>query len=87
MFFRHSEHTKALIHAWNDKLEANPKLWDQEAFNNLIREGFMPFKTHPSNNRLFAGYRHTLWVGVLPVASFASGHTFFVQDLWKVNRG
>jgi hypothetical protein len=84
MFFRHSAQTKALIHAWNEVLEAKPKLWDQEAFNNLIRKDWMPFSLHPGNPRLFRGAGNTLWVGILPVASFASGHTYFVQDLWQV---
>uniref|UniRef100_A0A061QQR3 Glycosyltransferase n=1 Tax=Tetraselmis sp. GSL018 TaxID=582737 RepID=A0A061QQR3_9CHLO len=86
MFFRHSEHTKALVDAWNARLEADAKLWDQEAFNSLVREGFVPFKRHPDNSRVFAGFRQTVWVGILPVAAFASGHTFFVQDLHKVQR-
>eukprot|EP00192_Tetraselmis_astigmatica_P008881 CAMPEP_0117652350 /NCGR_PEP_ID=MMETSP0804-20121206/2579_1 /TAXON_ID=1074897 /ORGANISM="Tetraselmis astigmatica, Strain CCMP880" /LENGTH=607 /DNA_ID=CAMNT_0005458389 /DNA_START=187 /DNA_END=2010 /DNA_ORIENTATION=+ len=84
MFFRHSDRTRVLIHAWNDMLEGDAKLWDQEAFNRLIRTDWMPFKLHPHNKRLFSGFRHTLWVGVLPVASFASGHTFFVQQLWQI---
>ena len=84
MFFRHSEHTKALIDAWNEALEADPKLWDQEAFNRLVRADWMPFSVHPDNPRLFHGAGKTLWVGILPVATFASGHTFFVQDLWEV---
>lgn len=84
MFFRHSTRTAALINAWNDKLEADSKLWDQEAFNVLVRDGFFPFKTHPNNDRLFAGFKQTVWVGVLPVAAFASGHTFFVQNLHEV---
>lgn len=84
MFFRHSNRTQALIHAWNDMLEKNSKLWDQEAFNTLVRTDWMPFKTHGKNPRLFMGYRESVWVGVLPVASFASGHTFFVQQLHKV---
>lgn len=30
---------------------------------------------------LFRGYGGKLWVGILPVALFASGHTFHVQRL------
>ncbi len=39
---------------------------------------------HPSNPRVFMGANGTLGVGVLPVASFSGGHTYYVQRLYEV---
>ena len=34
--------------------------------------------------RLFLGYNGTMAVGILPVATFCSGHTYFVQKMPQV---
>jgi len=64
---------------WFKKL-ADPKMWDQTAFNNLARRGHTASdpKTH-----LFKGYDETLTIGILPASIFCSGHTFFVQHKYR----
>jgi hypothetical protein len=41
-------------------------------------------QVHPKNPRVFLGANGSLAVGVLPVASFSGGHTFYVQRLYEV---
>ena len=84
MFVRATEGSKAFVHAWVDMLKSNSKVWDQNVFNDLVRQGFSPAVTHESNNRLFYGWNGRLVVGVLPVATFSSGHTFHVQHAHEV---
>ena len=84
MFFRHSEQTREFVAAWVARLEADPKAWDQNEFNNLARSGLKESKTHPSSPGLFYGFRGRLVIGVLPVSAFASGHTYHVQHLYQV---
>jgi arabinosyltransferase len=84
MFFRHSDQTRDFVAAWVAKLDADPNMWDQNAFNILVQSGFSEARTHPSNPSLFYGFRGKLVVGVLPVAAFASGHTYHVQHLFQV---
>lgn len=87
MFFRYSERTVKFVASWLDAINADPELWDQNAFNVLAREGWDPVvKVHPDHKRVFIGANGTLAVGVLPVASFSGGHTFFVQKLYEVHR-
>ena len=61
---------------WIKKLE-DPKMWDQTAFNDLVRQG----ATHSNSSmkNLWYGDNNKLVVGILPASIFASGHTFFVQ--------
>jgi arabinosyltransferase len=84
MFFRHSDGTREFVDEWLKQLDAEPALWDQNAFNNLARAGFHESKVHPSSKGLFYGFNGRLVIGVLPVASFASGHTYHVQHLYQV---
>jgi hypothetical protein len=41
-------------------------------------------QVHPNQKRVFMGANGTLAVGVLPVASFSGGHTYYVQRLYEV---
>lgn len=84
MFFRHSNGTREFVAEWVRQLNADAALWDQHAFNVLAREGFDPAKTHPSDAGLFYGFHGRLVIGVLPIAAFASGHTYHVQHLYQV---
>lgn len=52
-------------------------MWDQNAFNDLFRRG----AGAELADRLFKAYDGRLKMGILPVATFASGHTFFVQHM------
>lgn len=54
-------------------------MWDQNAFNDLFRRGTKVLEGDPKH--YFMGYDGNLKMGVLPVALFASGHTFFTQRM------
>ncbi|KAG2439915.1 hypothetical protein HYH02_010544 [Chlamydomonas schloesseri] len=91
MFFRHSSRTVQFVDSWLAAINADPKYWDQNAFNDLARQGWAEpgkgIKRHPdASSRVFLGANGTLAVGVLPVASFSGGHTFYVQRLYEVQR-
>ena len=55
----------------------DPKVWDQNAFNELSRKGHT--NSDPKNKNLWKGDQGKLTMGVLPASIFASGHMFFVQ--------
>ncbi|KAK9813171.1 hypothetical protein WJX72_010080 [[Myrmecia] bisecta] len=69
----------ALAEEWNQVLEADANVWDQNAFNDLFRRGASAEGDRPDN--LFKGYDGKLLIGILPVSIFCSGHTYFVQRL------
>jgi hypothetical protein len=58
---------------------ARHQVWDQNAFNELIRRGQVLLPSDP--HHYFRGDNGKLTVGILPVALFCSGHAFFVQRL------
>jgi len=64
---------------WLEDIMADDKLWDQNAFNQLMLQGvkFMPKR----DDRLFFGWDAKYKFGILPVSRFCSGHTFFVQRM------
>lgn len=81
LFFRHSDRVAKFCQDWAEMLDADDKLWDQEAFNKLAHlTGLVEDKTE---DWLAWAHNKTLSFGVLPVASFASGHTYFVQRLYE----
>ena len=58
-------------------LDKDANIWDQNAFNDLMRRGSTPL---PDNkDRLFQCYDGKLKCGILPVSIFCSGHTGFTQ--------
>jgi arabinosyltransferase len=66
----------ALAKEWVSVLEKDDNIWDQNAFNDLMRkQRGRQFEDHS-----FEGYGG-LKFGILPVSTFASGHTFFVQRM------
>lgn len=83
LFFRHSKNTSRFIDAWQKQLDSDSKAWDQNVFNQVAHVGLVPFQTLPNNDHLVLGANHSLVFGVLPIAQFASGHTFFVQRLFE----
>jgi hypothetical protein len=68
-----------MVEQWIRHIEADDKIWDQNAFNDLIRKGQSILREDP--NHYFLGYNGTLKVGVLPVAWFSNGHVYSVQGL------
>lgn len=81
---RHSQQTKDFVDQWVQVLDADAKVWDQNAFNQLARSGFNSGTTHPTNRNLFLGWNGKLVIGILPVSAFLSGHTYHVQRLFQV---
>jgi hypothetical protein len=71
----------SLVEAWSQKIEGDEKIWDQNAFNDLVRGGQVIQPDDP--NHYFLGSQGNLKIGVLPVAWFSNGHTYFVQGLHK----
>ena len=69
---------KALAKEWVHVLEKDENIWDQNAFNDLMRRN----RGKTFSDHSFEGY-DGLKFGVLPVATFASGHTFFVQRMYE----
>lgn len=84
MFVRATEASRAFVDMWVDVLRSENQTWDQNAFNHLAMQDFNLSFTHESNDRLFYGWQQQLILGVLPVATFASGHTFHVQHAYEV---
>ena len=78
MWFRGTEGSRAITEDWVRRIEANDELWDQNAFNDLIREGNACGAT-PDGTGVARGYGGRVRVGVLPVAQFSNGHTFHAQ--------
>lgn len=68
------------VNEWIKALQ-DPKMWDQTAFNDLVRKGAS--SSDPKNKFLWKGDNGKLTVGILPASIFASGHMFFVQTKYK----
>ena len=75
--------------AWREFLRENPSRWDQTVFNEMIKRGHSIRRSKEAEPQLFA---KRLWrsvssvfapvtVGVLPIATFCSGHTWSVSKL------
>lgn len=84
MFVRGTPASGTFVDTWVDTLQVDNTTWDQNVFNDLVRQGFTPDATHESDERLFYGWQGRMVLGVLPVATFASGHTFHVQHAHEV---
>ncbi|GAB4813810.1 hypothetical protein N2152v2_000856 [Parachlorella kessleri] len=78
MLFRPSGHDFAK--EWLRLLESDDKIWDQNAFNDIFRKGAFG-KQERREDRLFLGWDGRVRMGILPIALFCSGHTFYVQDM------
>ncbi|CAM6082482.1 unnamed protein product [Calypogeia fissa] len=66
---------------WMGLLLSNEQIWDQNGFNDLMKKNVGPEVNDSSG--LFYSYDGTLKLGILPVSIFCSGHTYFVQALYK----
>ena len=89
---RPTEPAKAFVEKWKQKVATSEIAWmrDQPALNLLVREGspaLAPAVEVPDDKRGLPGYRsivfaanNTIRMGVLPIAQFSNGHTFFVQE-------
>ena len=75
--WRPTEPSKRLAKDWKDLVLSDDKLWDQNAFNDLVHKVFgQPVE---GQGDLVYSYDGKLKLGVLPASIFCSGHTYFVQ--------
>jgi len=85
IFIRHT--ALEFVQAWRDACFRAPSAWDQQLFASTLRRGGQGQITQKN---LLPMYRtkdgRRLLAGVLPVALFASGHTFFVTRMAHVMR-
>ena len=80
MWFRGTDGSKELTKTWVEKIEKDDDLWDQNAFNDLVREGnSCAGKSDPLGSGLYRGNNDKITIGTLPAAQFANGHVFHVQ--------
>eukprot|EP00249_Psilotum_nudum_P004971 c18467_g1_i1 orf=594-2531(-) len=80
-YWRPSEVAKKFAQEWLEQLLGDDRIWDQNGFNDLMRGKQVPIDNGDSG--LFYAYDGTLKLGILPVSIFCSGHTYFVQALYK----
>ena len=70
---------------WQAKCAANPTLWDQNLFKDTLKIGGLAFddpnRPEVKKKRLFLGYNRSIAIGILPISTFCSGHTYFVQRM------
>nr|CAB3499050.1 unnamed protein product [Digitaria exilis] len=77
--WRPTEPAKRMAKEWKDLVLSDDKLWDQNAFNDLVRKVFgQPVE---GQGDLVYSYDGKLKLAVLPASIFCSGHTYFVQFL------
>lgn len=67
------------LRAWRERVVADESVWDQNAFNELMHKG--PAAQRDDVTRLTLAWDGRLRLGVLPPASFSSGHTARVSYL------
>jgi hypothetical protein len=82
VYWRPTFAAKILAKEWLKLLLGDDRIWDQNGFNELLRSN----KTGPAvdnSSGLFYARHGELKLGILPVSLFCSGHTFFVQELYK----
>jgi arabinosyltransferase len=75
--WRPTEPAKRLAADWKDLVLSDDKLWDQNAFNDLVRKVFG--QSVEGEDDLVYSYDGKLKLGVLPASIFCNGHTYFVQ--------
>jgi len=79
MFFRPGR-SLALVDEWV-VIVNDTSIWDQTAFNDLLID--LPPSWDGAPDGLWWGHKRTLLAGELPVSTFASGHTFYVQRMFE----
>ncbi|KAJ7558802.1 hypothetical protein O6H91_04G056400 [Diphasiastrum complanatum] len=79
--WRPSAVSKNLAKVWREQLLGDDSIWDQNGFNELMQKQLGPSVI--GHRGLFYAYDGSLKLGVLPVSIFCSGHTFFVQAMYK----
>ena len=89
IFFRHrNPATERCVRAFMATLQAQPTDWDQGPLNDVLREGMFERIDELAEREgearfLFDAFNASLKLGVLPVAQFSSGTTFFTKRLFR----
>lgn len=85
IFMRPTNATIELTNDWNVMCSKNLDFWEQAAFNQLVRRGMRARQTPPAGpyaERIMPAYKGgSIPTAVLPVSTFCSGHTAFVQRM------
>lgn len=79
LLFRPTNASRRFARQWAEKLAGDDKIWDQNGFNDEMRLHTGPRVQGGSSKNLFWAFDGTLKAGILPVALFCSGHTYFIQ--------
>ncbi|KAJ4707597.1 arabinosyltransferase [Melia azedarach] len=79
--WRPTESAKKLAKEWKEMLLADDKIWDQNGFNELVHRQLGPSVF--GDGGLAYAYDGNLKLGVLPASIFCSGHTYFIQAIYK----
>ncbi|KAJ3681566.1 hypothetical protein LUZ60_016055 [Juncus effusus] len=79
--WRPTESSKKLAKEWKELLLSDEKIWDQSGFNDLVHKVLGP--SVKESNGLVYSYDGSLKLGILPASIFCSGHTYFVQGMYK----
>jgi hypothetical protein len=77
LYWRSTGRTRSFAKEWLLLLLENDKIWDQNGFDDLLREKLGPSVDNTSG--LFYAHHGELKLGILPVSLFCNGHTFFIQ--------
>jgi len=80
MWIRSTPGTIEMTQRWLEVIEGDPNKWDQVAFNDLKAEGKSCAGARDKDG-LMQAYNGKVLMGILPVALFSNGHTFYVQHL------
>ncbi|CAI5486608.1 unnamed protein product, partial [Closterium sp. Naga37s-1] len=83
LHFRPTDPAKRFARAWAEQLALDGKVWDQNGFNDLMRQKLGPAVNPDAHDHVFWAFDGSLKLGILPVALFCSGHTYFVQHLYR----
>ncbi|KAK3248186.1 hypothetical protein CYMTET_42340 [Cymbomonas tetramitiformis] len=81
MWFRSTPGAQAMTQEWVDVIEKDPRKWDQVAFNDLKALGGACQGKRDPKTGLMPAYNNKVKMGILPIALFSNGHTFYVQRL------
>ena len=85
MWFRSTRGSQQLTQEWVKRIEADDKLWDQNAFNDLKALAGACQYVPDGSGLTDTAYGGRVTMGVLPVAQFSNGHTFYAQRLHTAN--
>eukprot|EP00897_Mesotaenium_endlicherianum_P005887 jgi/Mesen1/5326/ME000266S04511 len=98
LYFRPTPAARRFARAWDERLVSAADLWDQDVFNELLRDKLGPSVEEEGDKGegeggsgggggggggLVYAYDGSLKLGILPVTLFAGGHTFFTQRLYR----